>query len=58
MLDVVANLSLVRVLFPRLLAVAAVVLPHKLYCYLLSLLLLLCLLPSVLTATWGATPEL
>jgi hypothetical protein len=62
-LDIAANLTLVRVPpllspFPRLLAVAAVVFLPQLYCYLLSLLLLLCLLPRVLTATWRATPEL
>jgi hypothetical protein len=56
----VAALSLVRVPpllspFPRLLAVAAAVLPHQLYYYLLSLLLLSCLLPPVLTAKWSAT---
>jgi hypothetical protein len=44
--------------FPRLLAVAAIVLPYQLYCYLLSLQLLLYLLPAVLTITWRATPEL
>jgi hypothetical protein len=61
--DVAANLGLVRVPpllspFLRLLAVAAAALLHQLYCYLLSLLLLLCLLPPVLPATWRATPEL
>jgi hypothetical protein len=57
---VAANLSLVQVpplLFPFL-RVLAVVLPHQLYCHLLSLLLLLCLLPPVLTAEWRAMPEL
>jgi hypothetical protein len=62
-LDVAANLSLVRLPplrspFPRLLAVAAAILPYQLYYYLLSLPLLLCLLPPVLTATWRVTPEL
>jgi uncharacterized membrane protein len=61
--DIAANLSLVRVPplrspFLRLLAIAAVVLPHQLNYYLLSLLLLLCLLPPILTTTWRATPEL
>jgi hypothetical protein len=59
----VAALSLVRVPAllspsPRLLAVAAAGLPHQLYCYLLSLQLLSCLLPPVLTATSRATLEL
>jgi hypothetical protein len=62
--DVAADLSLIQVppLLSSLLRLLIVVaLPHRLYCYLLSLLLLLLLLwllPPVLTAKGRATTKL
>jgi hypothetical protein len=61
-MNIAANLFICALVLPllssslRLLII--VILSYRLYCYLLSLLLLLWLLPSVLTLKWRAMSEL